>query len=107
MVVPKFDDGRRQDVFFEDVFYSGIFGGEKTLDEKRLYVWADAGMLEAIKKVSGVAEASRTDFKTCYSVYFDPRYDREIVKKEIVSVILCTTTKEEKKDADVPAVKVV
>ena len=94
--------GRIRDVLFEDVYVSfsslfGIFIGEEEktkVDKTSIIVWTDKGMQSIILNTEGVLNVDIKEYSTKYWVKLDPRYDREIVKKEIEANILCTEKKE-------------
>ncbi len=98
------EKGRICDVLFENVYLSNpfimVFGDDnqekRKIDITSIYVWADKGLQKLIENIDGVLKASPSEFNERYLVRFDPRYDREIVKKEIEAVILCHNKELEK-----------
>lgn len=83
------EDGRVEDVLFEDLSYDDPKTGMK-VNTRMVTVWADKGMLDVIKNVAGVASAYNNFGDYEYTVFFDPRYDKEFVKNEIKKAILNT-----------------
>ena len=55
---------------------------------KNVTVWADKGQKDIIIKVEGVTNVFDIGSGFDYSVYIDPRYDREYVKEAIKAAIL-------------------
>ena len=49
-------------------------------------VWADENLLELISKVTGVIKVFK-ERETRYVAYFDPRYDKGFVQREIEAFI--------------------
>lgn len=82
-------NGRKTDVLIKDVFYTDPKTGVEIMNDRCFTVWADAKLKELIKGVEGVTNVYNTFGDTEYSVYFDARYDREIIKKEVEATILC------------------
>ena len=81
----EIENGKLFDVLVEDsVGINWQTGGEKIFG---FIVWADVGMIDIIRGVSGVRHVS--EFGTCYHVDLDPRYEREWVRSEIESAIKC------------------
>jgi hypothetical protein len=86
----SFPAGRKADVLIEDITYLNTSTGRTAVVANGLIVWADQGLVDVIRNVEGVVSASPTPvFPTQYIVLIDPRYDREIMKKEIEAAILC------------------
>lgn len=79
--------GKMQDVLIEDN-YTKDETGLSTLS-RSVDVWADAGMIEVIKKVEGVTNVFKDLCETKYNVYLDPRYNHNFLKKEIEAAIKC------------------
>ncbi|GAH37497.1 unnamed protein product [marine sediment metagenome] len=72
------EDGRIIDVIVEDY-----------IDEHNCKVWADPGLKELILSVEGVSNIYLNNCNTCYAVFLDHRYDKELVAKEIIATIKC------------------
>ena len=82
------ENGRKTDVLIEDVFYTDPKTGvEMMLDY--FQVWADAGLNSLIESVEGVTSVCTPFAKTCYSVRYDKRYDRDFIKREVEAAIIC------------------
>lgn len=81
-------NGRMKDVIIENEFYTDPRTGVEIMSDCFI-VWADAAMLETIKAVEGVTNVYNQITPTKFSVYYDKRYDREFVKREIEAAILC------------------
>ena len=79
--------GRLTDVMVQDNYYPDPITGLPRLATTTVY--ADLGMLETIQKVEGVKCAFNSLHDVEYTVFFDPRYDREWVKAEIEAAIRC------------------
>jgi ribosome-binding ATPase YchF (GTP1/OBG family) len=69
-------NGKIEDVIIDDSGFRTEF-----------IVWADNGSEEIIRAIEGVIKVVSLDNGTNHHVYFDPRYDREWIKTEIVSRI--------------------
>jgi hypothetical protein len=83
------NNGKKFDLLIEDETITDPRTGVESINKLCFTVWADAGMQQAIEKVEGVLRAyTNQPFSTKYSVYFDQRYDREYVKREIEAAIL-------------------
>ncbi len=82
------ENGRKTDVLIEDVFYTDPKTGVEMMFDY-FQVWADAGLTELIKSVEGVTNVYSTITSTCYSVYYDKRYDRDFIKREVEAAIIC------------------
>jgi hypothetical protein len=100
----KFDSGRRKDFLWEDVFESskdafGIPSSDLIKSEIKKYLWADKNMATTIFAVDGVSYADVNGYYTRYLVCFDPRYDKEIVMKEIEATVLCCNNSQEETTA--------
>ena len=80
------NNGRLYDVLIEDESYLDELGLRKFLGCFK--VWADAGLVKLISSVEGVTNVYQVLGDTEYSVYLDPRYDREYVKQAIKAAIL-------------------
>lgn len=83
-------NGKEKDVLIEDVFYYEKETGLKTIYEDRFTVWADEKMKEVIESVEGIMGVYNSIAKTQFTVYFDKRYNRDFLKKEIEAAILCS-----------------
>lgn len=55
-------------------------------------VYADAGLAETIASVAGVRSCYNNLNPITYSVYLDPRYDRNTVKSNIIEAVTLATT---------------
>lgn len=82
-------NGRKQDVLIEDDFYTDPRTGVEIMHSTCFTVWADEKMKDIIKGVEGVTNVYNHITSTQFSVYFDKRYDREYLKREIEAAILC------------------
>ncbi len=83
------DHGKLMDVLIFD--YSEVFAApdDKTF-KNWIVIYAENGYLELIKKIPGVLLVIEDEKIQCrYQAYLDPRYNHEIVKKEIEAEILC------------------
>lgn len=80
--------GRVKDVVIKDNYRVDDATGMKVPCDS-VTVWADKGLIDIIKNVPGVASAFDIGGGFDYTVFFDPRYDREFVKQEIEAIILC------------------
>lgn len=80
--------GKIKDVLIQDEIYIDPRTGVECVNKLCFSVWADDDTLETIKAVEGVVNVYRTS-KSHFSVYYDQRYDREYVKKEVEAAILC------------------
>jgi len=80
------EDGKKMEVLIEDRKYTDPRTGVE-LPSTSLTVWADENMKEVIKGVAGVANVYNTTSSVEFSVYLDPRYDVEHIKREIVKRI--------------------
>lgn len=87
MTKPLTTTGRLKDVVIEDHWYPDPVTGLPRLGGTTVY--ADLGMLEVIRKAEGVKSAFNSMHDVEYTVFFDPRYNREWVKAEIEAVIRC------------------
>lgn len=79
-------NGKLTDIVIEDSFFTD----ERTGMQKFCYldVYADADSLPLILAVEGVSAAHKScSLKNNFSVFLDPRYDREYVKAEIEAAI--------------------
>ena len=54
--------------------------------ENSIYVWIDESQLEYLKNIEGISLVSATSERNRFHIYFDPRYDRESVIKEIYNL---------------------
>jgi len=81
--------GKMKDFIIEDKFIVDDNTGLKCLDENNIIVWADKGLIEILSKIKGITDVFNTGSDTKYSIYLDPRYDRNFIKKEIEAHILC------------------
>jgi hypothetical protein len=84
----EYENGRKQDVLFEDIFIEDKKTGLLQKD-KYIKLWADKNLLQIIEAVDGVVRAFNHQKDSEYAVLIDPRYDAEIVKKEIEAAIIC------------------
>lgn len=82
-------NGRKQDVLIEDEFYTDPRTGVEMMMQTCFTVWADESMKSVIAGVEGVTMVSNPLSKTMFHVWFDKRYDREFLKREIEAAILC------------------
>lgn len=82
-------NGRKQDVLIEDQRYTDPKTGMDTINSLCFTVWADENTKDIIKAVEGVTNVYNQPTPTCFSVYYDQRYDREFIKREIEAAILC------------------
>jgi hypothetical protein len=73
-------DGKMTDVLINENNYRDDLGIERFCN---LTVWADEGNADIVSSTPGVTAVFNTCGPTQYSVYVDPRYDREWVKAEI------------------------
>lgn len=80
------EDGKKMEVLVEDRKYTDPRTGVE-LPATSLTVWADKNMKEVIKGVAGVTNVYNTTSSVEFSVYLDPRYDVEHIKREIVKRI--------------------
>jgi hypothetical protein len=87
--------GRKVDVLIRDYYVQNPLNGELLITEV-IEVFADAGMKAVIEKVPGVMLVGHPLAPIKYEVVLDPRYNREIVKKEIMAAILCAPAAEPK-----------
>lgn len=81
-------NGKKFDVLTEDINFTNQRTGLEYLAD-HIFVHADAGCKDVILSVEGVRDVYNTFGPTQYSVYLDPRYDRDFVKREIEAAILC------------------
>ena len=81
--------GRKTDILIEDEFYTDSRTGVEVMNNLCFTVWADADMKETIKAVEGVMNVYNQVISTQFHVYYDQRYDREFIKREIEAAILC------------------
>ena len=66
-----------------------------------LDIWADPGMEDVIKAVSGVTKTfNHNDEPTEYTAFIDHRYDIEHVAKEIEAAILCASPYQNAEESD-------
>ena len=80
--------GRLKDVVIEEHYYPDPLTELPRFGNATVY--ADPGMCEIIQKVKGVVDAfCDSPQDVMYSVFLDPRYDREWVKAEIEAAIRC------------------
>jgi len=82
-------NGRMTDVIIKDEFYTDDRTGVEVMNSLCFTVWADENMLDTIKAVEGVTNVYNQITKSEFSVYYDQRYDREFLKREIEAAILC------------------
>lgn len=83
-------NGRMKDVIVEDVFETDERTGVRSVSANKVTVWADVGLTDVLKGAEGVINVYNFDHsKTEYTVYIDPRYDRNYVKAELEAAILC------------------
>ncbi len=80
--------GKMIDVFIEDVYQTDPHTGLTVVYGPYFIVWADDDLLEIIRSIEGVSTAYR-GAKSKFIVYYDQRYNRDWVKREIEAVILC------------------
>ncbi len=76
------EDGKKVDVLIEDKKYTDPRTGVE-LPVSALTVWADENMKDIIKGVPGITNVYNTVTSVEFSVYLDPRYDVEHIKREI------------------------
>lgn len=69
--------GRMFDIWFE----------EAKTPRSNMTVYADAGMKDIIVSVEGVRACYNILDSITYSVYLDPRYDRDVVKRRIMEAV--------------------
>jgi hypothetical protein len=79
--------GREQDVLIRNYCIQNPVSGE-WMTTDMIEVFADHNMQPVIAGVAGVMLVTQV-MPTKYVVMLDPRYDREILKKEITAQILC------------------
>ena len=72
-------NGKRTDVLIEDCNIEDNVGLKHFA---WFYVWMDKSAVEAVKSIPGI-EAVYNFLGSKYTVYIDPRYDREYLKAEI------------------------
>lgn len=84
----EYEKGRKQDVLFEDIYREDNKTG-LSVKYKHITLWADVGLEHVIAKVEGVVRVYNHQKDTEYVILIDPRYDAEIVKKEIEAAIIC------------------
>lgn len=82
-------NGRKFDVLFEDQKYTDPRTGVEVVMDSCFTVWADADTKDTIARVEGVTNVYNFPTATQFTVYFDKRYDREYIKREIKAAILC------------------
>ena len=82
-------NGKKTDVLIIDEKYTDPRTGVEVLNHLCFTVWADENMKETIKAVEGVVNVYNIPTPTCFSVYYDQRYEREFIKREIEAAILC------------------
>ena len=81
--------GRKQDVLIIDDKYTDPRTGVEVINNLCFTVWADERMKSVIKGVEGVVNVYNQISPTCFSVYYDQRYERDFLKREIEAAILC------------------
>jgi len=84
-------NGRKNDVIIENEYYTDPKTGVEVQAKLSFTVWADENMKDAIKSVEGVTKVYNTLTPTQFSVYFDKRYDREYIQREIEAVVKCAS----------------
>jgi len=77
-------DGKLTDVLIDEFSYADNTGLQKFCN---LTIWADPDMTDVIKNIPGVTNVYTIHGPTEYTVYLDPRYDREYLKCEIEAQI--------------------
>jgi hypothetical protein len=80
-------NGKIVDLIIEDVCFTDPATGVRHRSNEQFKVWADAGLEDTIKNIPGVTHVFRTLGESEYSVYLDPRYDREVIKESIEAKI--------------------
>ena len=98
------DTGRRVDVIVELILpsdgegkeerahsmFSSLFGySELPNDIARLIIWFDKDNKATIEEIPGIMECSSQEYPVKYNAYIDPRYDAEIVAKEVEATLRC------------------
>lgn len=86
------NNGRITDVIIKDDIYTDPRTGLEVVNSLCFTVWADEDMKETIQAVEGVTKVYNQIASTNFSVYYDQRYDREFLKREIEAVILCKSS---------------
>jgi len=81
------ENGRKADYLIEDETYTDLRTGVGVVNNLCFTVWADEKMKPLIKGVDGVTDVFNSLAKTKFSVYYDQRYDRETLKREIIAAI--------------------
>jgi len=81
--------GRKQDVLIIDEKYTDPRTGVEVINSLCFTVWADERMKSVIQGVEGVTNVFNIPTPTCFSVYYDQRYERDFLKREIEAAILC------------------
>jgi hypothetical protein len=82
-------NGRITDVIVSDNYRTDPEVEIEVANEYILTVWADENMSKVIFGVEGVTGVYHPLHSSEYTVYVDPRYDREYIKREIEAVIKC------------------
>jgi len=85
-------DGRKTDVFIEDIIIEDKKTGMKSVSDELFMVWADSGLSRLIYSIPGVTVVMENP-KCRYTVGLDKRYDMDFVKKEVEAEILCRKEK--------------
>jgi hypothetical protein len=84
-------NGRKCDVLIEDRKAVDPRTGIEVVVNDHFVVWADENKVKVIKSVEGVLWVCQdTVLKTRFYVYYDQRYDREYLKREIEAAVLCS-----------------
>jgi hypothetical protein len=81
------ESGRIADVLLKDEWFFPNDPEKMTLS-RCISVWADPGMKGVIAGVEGVDSCYNNSSETQYHVYLDPRYDRDVVKRNIKLAVI-------------------
>ena len=85
--------GKLKEIMFEDIYE--LDGIDSSKLSRWIWLWVDMsdGLRPALESIPGVSNMSFQS-STCYKVCLDPRYDRDFVKAEIESVVMCQGNKQ-------------
>lgn len=84
-------NGRKHDVLILDEKYTDPRTGVEVINNLCFEVWADAEKKSAIEAVEGVNWVfQEPSAKTHFKVYYDQRYEREYLKREVEAAVLCS-----------------